>query len=138
MSKLSTLGFPTTLGISPNKIPISHTYEKIEKKMWTGSDAKRFALHATADTEVKWNLVPVLVVEMSTEVSYLCAIRDNNTGFYIVRYFTKNPKKVLLAKQGCFTSLCASYQMGWCIDIDDGYIVPDWFWIKLREVVFPE
>ena len=137
MSKLSTLGFPTTLGISASRLPISDHHEKIEKKVWTGSDAERFALHATANTEAKLTLVPLIVVELEEDSNYICALKQINTGLYIIRRFTKNPKKIALAHHGFHTCFCPSHNSQWCVDIDDGFAVPDWFWNALHNIITP-
>ena len=137
MTTLSSLGFATTLGISSWKIPKPNHHEKIEKKMWTGLNAERFALHATADTETKFSLVPLIVVELDADQDYLCAMKQNTTGNYIIRRFTKNPKKIALAQYGCHTSFCKSHLSEWCVDIDDSYSVPDWFWKALVDTIHP-
>ena len=135
MTTLSTLGFATTLGISAQKIPKPTHHEKIEKKVWTGIDAKRFGLHATADTETKFSLVPLIVAETKDPQIYLCAMKQITTGNYIIRRFTKNPKKNALAHHGYHTSFSRSHLSEWCVDIDDHYTVPDWFWVKLQKLI---
>ena len=137
MTTLSSLGFATTLGISVQKIPKPRLHEKIEKKVWTGIDAERFALHATADTETKFSLVPLIVVELDVDQDYLCAMKQNTTGNYIIRRFTKNPQKNALARHGYYTSFSRSHLSEWCVDIDDHYTVPDWFWATLQSIVSP-
>ena len=135
MTTLSTLGFATTLGIHSQKIPKPTHHQKFEKKVWTGIDAKRFELHATANTESKFSMVPIIVVETEDPHTYLCAMKQITTGNYIIRRFTKNPKKNALARHGCHTSFSRSHLSDWCIDIDDHYTVPDWFWVMLQKLI---
>ena len=138
MLKLSKLGFPTTMGIPYSSIPHSISHEKVEKKKWTHDDADRFRLKALASTENQSTMVPILVIEIVRKETYLCAIKDITTGLYIIRSFTKNPQKVSAAHHGCHTSLCPSYDSQWCVDINDEFMVPDWFWKTLVDTILPQ